>query len=278
MKSMRCKLKMVLSFVAFVFAFAPIKAQVLHADGTLPSFEAATIKPLLDAPPPRPGGPPPLGQDEVHMIVPVRFLIASAYNIQNFSKSQITGGPDWINSDLYDVYAKIGPASVERMQTMSKEERHKQVQLMEQSLLADRFKLKVHFVKKELPVFDLVLAKGSPKLSPTSEPPTRRGDALHPVGQSWELKGNISMHDLVDMLEMLPELGGRLIEDRTGLTGTYLTTAHWTQDRSGGTEAATGEYPPLFTALQEQLGLRLVESKEPLETLVIDQIERPSGN
>jgi uncharacterized protein (TIGR03435 family) len=80
------------------------------------------------------------------------------------------------------------------------------------------------------------------------------------------------------MLEMQPELGGRLIEDRTGLAGTYKMAAQWTQDRSGGTDAATGQYPPLFTALQEQLGLRLVESKEPLETLVIDHIERPSEN
>jgi uncharacterized protein (TIGR03435 family) len=267
-------------FCASVFAYFSITgtAQILHSDDPLPSFEAATIKAVLDAPPPRPGGPPPLAQDEVHMVVPVRFLIASAYNIEMFSKAQITGGPDWINSDLYDVYAKMSPSTVEHLQTLSKGERRKQVQLMEQSLLAERFRLKVRFVKKELPVFDLVLAKTGPKLSPTSNPPSRREEALHPVGQNWELKGNLSIHDLIGMLEMQPEIGGRLIEDRTGLTGTYELAAHWTQDRTGGIEATTDQYPPLFSALEQQLGLRLVESKEPLETLVIDHIERPSNN
>jgi uncharacterized protein (TIGR03435 family) len=275
---MPCKLEAVVCIAALTLLVIPASGQILHSDEPLPSFEVATIKPLMDAPPPRAGGPPPLGQDEVHMIVPARFLIASAYRIQTFSRAQITGGPDWINSDLYDVYAKMSPSAVEHLQTLSKDERRRQVQLMEQSLLADRFKLKVHFVKKELPVFDLVVAKGGPKLSPTADAPSRREEALHPIGQNWELKGNVSIHDVIDMLEMQPEVGGRLIEDRTGLAGTYAMAAHWTQDRTGATDAAAGKYPPLFTALQEQLGLRLVESKEPLETLVIDHIERPSEN
>lgn len=275
---MACKFESVMCIAALTLLAIPASGQILHSDEPLPSFEAVTIKPLMDAPPPRAEGPPPLGRDEVHMIVPARFLIASAYSIQTFSKAQIIGGPDWINSDLYDVYAKMSPSTVEHLQTVSKDERRKQVQLMEQSLLADRFKLKVHVVKKELPVFDLVIAKAGPKLSPTSDAPSRREEALHPIGQNWEVKGNLSIHDVLDILEMQPEVGGRLIEDRTGLAGTYAMAAHWTQDRTGGTDAAAGKYPPLFTALQEQLGLRLVESKEQLETLVIDHIERPSEN
>jgi uncharacterized protein (TIGR03435 family) len=127
-------------------------------------------------------------------------------------------------------------------------------------------------------VFELVIAREGPKLLPASGPETRRGEELRTAGQNWELTGNLSIGALIGVFSMQPEVRGRLIENRTNLPGVYRVTAHWTQDRTGGIEPTTDQYPPLFTALEQQLGLRLVESKEPLETLVIDHIERPSNN
>ena len=218
------------------------------------------------------------------MFVTTRLLIGHAFNVQALSKSQIVGGPEWVNDDIYEIRAKINGPLSEAMQAMPSRERQEKTELMEQSLLAERFKLKVHFETRELPVFALVVAKGGPKLTPSTNASSAHGLGLRLTGQGAELKAEgTSIQSLASALQMQPEIGGRLLVDRTGLTGKYDITLNWARDRgaAGGPEAATAQDeggPTFFTALEEQLGLKLVETKGPVEVIVIDHIERPSEN
>jgi uncharacterized protein (TIGR03435 family) len=170
---------------------------------------------------------------------------------------------------------------------------------MVQALLADRFKLKVSHQTKELPVYALVVAKGGPKLTETQVPPPTPDGTAAPnrgfrgirMGGPGQLTGtNIDMGLLADLLSGQRELG-RLVIDQTGLKGNYDWTLKWTPDRSdpmfkapdggqpsGDALPADSSGPSLFTALEEQLGLKLEARKGPVETLVIDSIEKSSEN
>ncbi|MEO6815494.1 MAG: TIGR03435 family protein, partial [Edaphobacter sp.] len=169
----------------------PLYGQILHASGPLPSFEVATIKPWK--PTPRPpvlssdgktvGSKMPLkvdpvsggerGQptDRVDFIGQTQLLIASAYNLPPGHENQIVGAPDWVQqeSNRYEIQAKIEDSLYAATQKMTPAQQREQVDLMEQSLLADRFKLKVHFETREMPVYALVVAKGGPKLTPAKD-------------------------------------------------------------------------------------------------------------
>jgi uncharacterized protein (TIGR03435 family) len=257
----------------------PLSAQVLHANGPLPSFEVATIKPLEGAPPPMPGGPPPMPSDEVRLLANTRILISLAYNVQGFAKSEIVGGPAWLDDQIYEVHAKInGPLSA-AMKQMPDRDQSQQIELMEQSLLAERFKLKAHFETRKLPEFSLVAAKGGPRLTPADPSLPRNGSTRVSEGQNQELKSTGStVQDLVQMLQSESETGERPIIDKTGLSGSYDFTLKWTRDQTPDASESQADNPSLFTALEEQLGLKLVPTKGPVEVVVIDRIERPSPN
>jgi bla regulator protein blaR1 len=271
----------------------PMHAQILHATGPLPSFEVATIKPWQrpPAPPPPPDGSAPVkvmkispgkpgGQstDRVHMILPVMILIESAYNLPPDSK-RVVGGPDWLRQDIqYDIQAKIDDSLFASMQKMTPAQQREQVDLMQQSLLADRFKLKVHFETRDMPVYALVVAKGGPKLTPAKDgEPTRFGMVNNEQGAEL-VATSVTLDQLVHAPFFKP--GGREVVDQTGLKGSYDFTL-----KSGAEQISTsqtgqegGDAPSLFTAIQEQLGLKLVPSKAQVEVIVIDHIERPSAN
>jgi uncharacterized protein (TIGR03435 family) len=167
---------------------------------------------------------------------------------------------------------------------------------MLQALLADRFKLAVHHETKDLPVYSLVIAKGGFKLQESkpdeTDPQGRTG--MHISGSSGAMRGQ-----LVSMASLAQFLYGRLnrtVLDKTGLTGKYDFMLKWTPDQNqmqpaGGFQATSGGAPggqpalvadagapDLFTAVQEQLGLKLESGKGPVEVIVIDHVERPSGN
>jgi bla regulator protein BlaR1 len=113
-----------------------------------------------------------------------------------------------------------------------------------------------------------------------SDPSTPHGRAPQtPKGQGWEVKASgTSIGNLIETLQMQPEIGGRLIVDRTGLTGHYEITLDWQRDMGATTATDESGPPSLLTALREQLGLRLVETKGSVEVIVIDHIDRPSEN
>ncbi|HEY6250018.1 MAG TPA: TIGR03435 family protein [Candidatus Angelobacter sp.] len=252
-----------------------------------PSFEVASIKPNK--------------ADDQRMMfrmtpdgfsasgVPLKLLIEFAYNIKDF---QISGGPGWIDSERYDIDAKMDEANIEAIKKMPRDQAVEQRRLMVQSLLADRFKLKVTHSNKELPIYALVVAKNGPKLvqaADTSSAPGGPGPQSQLRFTPGELSGTgIRMSGLANQLSR--EIGRKVV-DKTGLQGNYDFTLHWTPDRPAdgpggpGSAGAPGDAPApdssgpsVFTALQEQLGLKLESQKGPVETLIIDSIEKPSEN
>lgn len=225
-----------------------------------PAYEVATIKP------PAANG----------FARPLRVYIQSAFGLPVNSVGWVVG-PDWVNSARYVIQGKP-PESIEKaMQTMTAEERRKQAQLMEQSLLADRFKLKAHFETREMPVYQLIVAKGGPKLK--EDPDSSHAQAA--IYASRIRATAITMQNLIDFLEGAPDIGGRVVIDETGLSGRYDLLLKWAPLEAGWSETAQSsdaEGTSLFTAIEEQLGLKLVPTKGPGQVLVIDHIERPSEN
>jgi len=282
--------KLVLAGLGYLAIAAPMCAQILHADGPLPSFEVATIRPWQPPPtPPAPDGVPTLppvmfapgtggGQttDRVQLTGQAAILIALAYRIPiGMEGHLIVGGPGWVQaeSDRYQLQAKIDEAQFAAMKGLPPAKQKEQVALMEQALLADRFKLKVHFEMREMPAYMLVVAKGGAKLTRAAEGEVSRL-ARAGKGRGVEMT---AVAVTMDQLAKCPFLGlrGGQISDQTGLVGAFDFTLDWT-----AAEAAQdgSDSPPLLTAIQEQLGLKLVPSKALVEVIVIDHIERPSAN
>ncbi len=214
----------------------------------------------------------------------LKLLIAKAYEVKEY---QITG-PDWIDSDGYDVTATIPPNTPKD-----------QVPLMLQGLLEDRFKLAVHREKKELPVYALVVGKNGPKLK-TAENAGGMRMSLSPNGM------RLTAHaPLTALAEALSNLMDRPVVDQTGIEGIYDIDIEWTPDEhsnprmSGKMMAArvmgpaggegkigppdsssdTMQAPPIFAAVQEKLGLKLDARKAPLDFVIVDHAERvPTEN
>jgi bla regulator protein blaR1 len=276
--------------------------QILHATGNRPSFEVATIKPWRRTPSPPPGGAnlpgtapvkvmkvapvdagPPPPSDRLHMILPISILIESAYNLPVGSGSRILGGPEWLRQDIdqFEIQAKIEDSEYAAMQKMTPAQQHERVALMEQSLLADRFRLKVHFEMRELPVYALVVAKSGAKLNPAKNEESSRISTLS-NGQGSEMTAiGITLEQFVRSPLLTGPADGRPVVDETGLRGTFDFTLKWTPEQLAASAAATGvgvDAPSFFTAIREQLGLLLVPSKAPVEVIVIDHLEQPSEN
>ncbi len=153
------------------------------------------------------------------------------------------------------------------MQVLTSAQRKERIALMEQSLLADRFALRVHFQPVEMPIYALELSKGAPgaAMKPASGDETTR---IAVAGT--RLTATAVMMSEFAQAPQITGVAGRIVADRTGLTGRYDFTLDWTND---GSESAG-----LISALRDQLGLRLVATKAMVETMVIDQAERPSVN
>jgi bla regulator protein blaR1 len=285
--------------VVFGLANTPrLRAQAQETSaGPLPTFEVASIK--LD----RSGTPFRFFRfsDPSRFTtrnIPAKGLIQFAYHVLPF---QISGGPSWIESEGYDIEAKVDDSVVAELQKLPREQRMDQFRLMLRSLLGDRFKLNLNVQTKELPIYALVVAKSGPKLTPTTVnpdlPPSAQAQAP-PQGPMIHMSpGRITarmmpMSALAEVLGLESELGGRLVIDQTGIQGKYDFTLEFAPERPEplpGTAGAPpmgmkGPPPPdpnapsIFTAIQQQLGLKLEPQKGPVEVLVIDHIEKPSEN
>jgi bla regulator protein blaR1 len=258
----------------------PLYGQMIHATGPLPSYEVATIKRANESAAPLPG----------HMQVTIKNYILNSYGISSLAQYQIEGGPEWISKDLYVIDGKIPDELREAMQKMTPEQRANENALLRQSLLADRFKLKVHFVTRQMNVFELSVAKGGlkikevPPLVPGSAPPPpAAGTALPRGAVSMQTDNGVSvlnlraatMRLLINMIWHDPEIAGRPIVDKTGFTGSFdVVNLQWVG--LAAPNDAVG--PSLSKALEEQLGLKLTAAKGPVEVVVVDSIERPSPN
>lgn len=269
---------MVLGIVAGV----SLPSQIIHAVGPLPSFEVATIKPGSD-----PSGDlavPPENKF-VSSNVTARDLIRTAYGLPPGAGTRVVGGLNWVDSKRYDVDAKIPDALFVEMQTMAPEQRREQLLLMVEALLADRYKLKVHFETREARIYELVVAKGGPKLTPADAPQTETSEAssspptLLVRRKTSTITEMTAKRETLDAVVEVPFFGlGAPIVNKTGLSGRYDFTLDWTPDQpailsTDGPSAPTEQdRPSLFTALEQQLGLKLVQTKGPVESIVIDHI------
>jgi uncharacterized protein (TIGR03435 family) len=218
-----------------------------------------------------------------------KWLIKFAYNRSFGSDQQITGGPSWIASAKFDIVAKEGDETIAKLRGLTVEQQMAVIRPMVQALLADRFKLKVHHEMKELPVYALVVANGGMKMRTSedgvvfsSNPEEARGHSFAMRGRGQLQGGGATTEELSSMLSIQPEVTGRMVVNKTGLTGKYDFMLKWTPDTgssiANGSTAADSSGPSLFTAIQEQLGLKLEAQKSPVDVIVIDSIERPSPN
>jgi uncharacterized protein (TIGR03435 family) len=199
--------------------------------------------------------------------VPLRALIQQAYGIR---QDLISGGPGWVDSANYDFEGKISPADAETLKAMTNEQRTAASRHMMQQALADRFKLKIHLETKTLPVN--TYANGIKGPDGKAMPGMMRFGRDRLDGQG------ITISSLTGFLSTRLE---RTIIDKTGLTGKYdVVLAFKPEDDAGGKDdgASDNNLPDLFTAVQEQLGLKLVSTKGPVDTLIIDNAEKPAEN
>ena len=225
-----------------------------------------------------------------------RSMIAFAYHVRGF---QVTGGPGWVDSDKYDIEAKVDEAETERIEKLPFHERMDQYKLMLQSLFAERFQLKVSHQTREGPAYALVVTKDGPKFHGNIAGDQSSKGVTGIDGVTWRSHAmGIGPGELrgygISMAELAGELSGqvsRRVLDRTGLKGDYDISLHWTLDPGAspmgtgrGNSGADGSPlpdssgPSIFTAIQEQLGLKLEPTKAPVGMIVIDHIERPSEN
>jgi uncharacterized protein (TIGR03435 family) len=239
-----------------------------HGQSPLPRFDAASIKPNRSGSRDSTMRTPP-GGTFTATNVSLERLIPNAFNLLPF---QVTGGPSWLASERFDIVARP-PSDVpgDRLPDLL------------QSLLADRFGMKAHRETREQPIYALVVADGSARLGPKLTRTTADCAALEAEKRvSAECAGMIGIgagggtltlkgRPLSRLAETLGNVVGRVVVDQTGLTGNYELELRW----SAGDSTASSNDPTIFTAVQEQLGLRLRSSTGPVEMLVIDAIERP---
>ncbi|HEY4088369.1 MAG TPA: TIGR03435 family protein [Bryobacteraceae bacterium] len=218
--------------------------------------------------------------------VRIHFLLQTAFGVRAF---QISGGPGWITSDRYDIAAKRETSAndipeKDVSELTDKERQTKGALLREtlQRLLADRFQLRTHRETKQLPIYLLTVASGGSKLESAGSSDVSGG--LRP-GRGL-LAGDRT--DVPFLARALSEIVGRPVVDQTGLTGKYNFELKWNPEM-GSANTALGETPSvvpaadpdratIFTALQEQLGLRLSSGKGPVEVIVVDHLARPTEN
>ncbi len=261
----------------------------LHAQapgGTPPAFEVASIKENVSASDnasvrAQPGGRVSVSNNSL------RNIIRNAYNVQNY---QIIGGPDWINTVRWDINAKA-PDDAPPQQLL----------LMLRTLLADRFKLVVRDETREMPIYALILARpdgrlgsqlrasavdcaaifAAAKAKGETPPPTTNG---RPTCGTRTTRGNMMTTGvtMTDLARNLAPFTGRPVVDKTGLTGAFDVDLTWTPEQGPpGPDGTAAAAPPssdsvsLYTAVQEQLGLKLDAQRGPVDVLVIDSVQRP---
>jgi bla regulator protein blaR1 len=270
-------------------------------------FEVATIRPSR---PSNDGGGGFEGDAFRVRNFPLKQIIKLAYGIYIQGDRLIEGSPSWLESERYDIVAKMDAATADRLKKLSPDERTQAQNQMLQELFADRLKLAIHRETRELSVYALTVAKNGPKLKKAKPGDTyenafpyanKYADATELAGKYFVVRdggparGTTTMYAFgvsVHALAMeLKQLAGGIVQDRTGITGSYDFTLKFCNNPSSpGPSAAAADgqavpsasepcgVPALFTAIQQQLGLKLEVGKGPVEVIVIDHVERPSGN
>ena len=232
----------------------------VRAQATPPAFEVASVKPAA-----------PNNRTRMQFLAGGRFtatsmtlktLLSVAYDIREF---QISGGPDWMTSARFDVSSKAEHPSATTSDMV----------LMLRTMLADRFKLALHWETRDVQVYELVVADSGLKLRESDASKARSLDG----GGGRAIGAKVTMDLLSQFLSM--QLG-RTVVDKTGVNGAYDVTLTWTPETNPVQNSADNprplDGPSIFTAVQEQLGLKLVSRRGPVEWMMVDRAERPAAN
>jgi bla regulator protein blaR1 len=217
--------------------------------------------------------------------IPVHMLLTQSSQTND---DQIIGEPSWTKTDRFDVDAKVAGPDVAMLSKLNSDQRAG----MLTQVLTDRFQMKSHTETRELPIYILVIAKDGPKLKEANEPKPDPDNPCPRRGPWFQVsRGSMTLKNakLQFFLPLFSQQLGRTIIDKTGLTGSYDFTLNWVPDE--GTPDIPGAPPPtghslspdqsgpsVFTAIQEQLGLKLESGKGPVNVMVIDHIEKPAEN
>jgi uncharacterized protein (TIGR03435 family) len=229
----------------------------------------------------------------------VKDLIAYAYNLPFGTEGFVSGGPKWAYADTYDIELK-SEAEVEAKSAdhTTVDQVSNQDRFMVQSVLATKFGLRVHHEAKLVQGFALTVTKGGPKLMhssatatpPVENTPTYAFGATLPTPQAGHATMRLTPGDihapqsnmgwLAGYLQFQPEMQGRAVVDKTALTGNFDISLKWLPEAftaATSTEDSV-KLPGLFTALQEQLGLKLEQTKTTADSIFIDELQRPTEN
>jgi uncharacterized protein (TIGR03435 family) len=196
----------------------------------------------------------------------LKDLIRLGWDVRSY---EISGGPKWLDSDRYNIEAK--PEVPLDVPGPGNEGDHR-LRLMVQAMLADRFKLKLHRETKEVSVYLLVIGRNGPRLKQTREPADQGPHIQDSKGKLIATKVDMPLFSRA----LAGELGVTVI-DRTNLSGAYDLNLEWNPDEDVSA-AVSSSGPSIFTALQEQLGLRLESGKAPVDVVVVDYAEKASAN
>jgi uncharacterized protein (TIGR03435 family) len=253
------------------------------------AFDVVSIKPDKSEMGPFTIGFPADGDGLAVTNIPLEYIIQFAYDFHR--PDLISGVPDWAKSERYDIQAKVAAADLPQWNELSDDRRR----LMVQAILVDRFKLQIHREAKEIEVYELVVGKNGSKVTEAKpgDPKGLKGpDGSVIRGMLHTGFGQYTAQEtpMVELALVLSDYSGRQVIDKTGLKGTYDFKLQFTPEVGFGpeyrgaagraqsaapTESSAGS---IFTAVQEQLGLKLESAKQPVEGLVVDHVERAAGN
>jgi uncharacterized protein (TIGR03435 family) len=263
----------------------PTKAGPQAPAPAIPAFEVTSVKPTRVA-----DGRWRLSDTREGwsgMDVGLLILVQTAYGI--FEPDRIIGWPKWEGSEKFDIDGKVAEADVAALRNLSYDQRR----LMLQNLLVERFKLAVHFEQRTRPIYALIVAKNGPKFQETKpdELPAGMESARGQVTRSHRGQLTAVSFTMDALARFLTPETDRYVADETGLTGRYDIKLDWAPDDINTVQtsadhagAQTPLLPPapsgpsIFTAVQEQLGLKLESKNGPVQVLVIDHAEEPSPN
>jgi len=285
----------VLSLLAVPASFAQSQTQTAAAKAPAFRYEVVSIKPDKSGPGSRAQNAPD-GYSEKY--VTLKGLILRAFGLQEF---QLSGASGWVESERFDIEARMDAETTDAYQKLNSDEQKNARQQMLQAVLAERFQLTIHRESKVFPVYSLVVAKNGPKLHDAKPGDTYSNGIRYPDGGGGAgavmIRSSSTSHTLTAQAVQISSLVNALradslerpVLDKTGLTGKYDFTLTWAPENVSVAgvpgAAATSPVipgdpagPTLFTALEEQLGLKMESGKAPIELVVIDRVERPSGN
>jgi uncharacterized protein (TIGR03435 family) len=228
--------------------------------------------------------------------VPLRTIVREAFGIED---DRLFGGPAWSKTSMFDIEARVAPEDAPKLKGLNFERRRQ----MMVSLLEERFGLKYHHETRDLPEYELVVDKGGNKMQaskpdpagPDPGPDPGPGPAPSPGRHMLMMHGRGHIESMgtgmPGLAGLLSGQLGRTVVDKTGLSGDFDYKLDWTPDDTASAITKSGNPlpgdnatsqdaggPSLFTALEEQLGLKLESTKGPVDVIVIDRLEQPTAN